>query len=130
MRTIQEIEAGVQTISLCDIDERKKNIRSMIRMLMYEIELLDSKMNDHIIYLQDNVEKNTIDNFVMPMEINSIRVGSFVRMVDRKDMYYDKIGKVVNMSDYFIVINMTFGRENEKGTYISRQQDEVCLVIT
>ena len=45
MRTIQEIEAGVQTISLCDIDERKKNIRSMIRMLMYEIELLDSKMN-------------------------------------------------------------------------------------
>lgn len=130
MRTIQEIEAGVQTISLCDIDERKKNIRSMIRMLMYEIELLDSKMNDHIIYLQDNVEKNTIDNFVMPMEINSIRVGSFVRMVDRKDMYYDKIGKVVNMSDYFIVINMTFGRENETGTYISRQQDEVCLVIT
>ena len=102
----------------------------MIRMLMYEIELLDSKMNDHIIYLQDNVEKNTIDNFVMPMEINSIRVGSFVRMVDRKDMYYDKIGKVVNMSDYFIVINMTFGRENETGTYISRQQDEVCLVIT
>ena len=130
MRTIQEIEVGVQTISLCDIDERKKNIRSMIRMLMYEIELLDSKMNDHIIYLQDNVEKNTIDNFVMPMEINSIRVGSFVRMVDRKDMYYDKIGKVVNMSDYFIVINMTFGRENETGTYISRQQDEVCLVIT
>ena len=130
MRTIQEIEAGVQTISLCDIDERKKNIRSMIRMLMYEIELLDSKMNDHIIYLQDNVEKNTIENFVMPMEINSIRVGSFVRMVDRKDMYYDKIGKVVNMSDYFIVINMTFGRENETGTYISRQQDEVCLVIT
>ena len=130
MRTIQEIEAGVQTISLCDIDERKKNIRSMIRMLMYKIELLDSKMNDHIIYLQDNVEKNTIENFVMPMEINSIRVGSFVRMVDRKDMYYDKIGKVVNMSDYFIVINMTFGRENETGTYISRQQDEVCLVIT
>ena len=130
MRTIQEIEAGVQTISLCDIDERKKNIRSMIRILMYKIELLDSKMNDHIIYLQDNVEKNTIDNFVMPMEINSIRVGSFVRMVDRKDMYYDKIGKVVNMSDYFIVINMTFGRENETGTYISRQQDEVCLVIT
>ena len=130
MRTIQEIEAGVQTISLCDIDERKKNIRSMIRMLMYEIELLDSKMNDHIIYLQDNVEKNTIENFVMAMEINSIRVGSFVRMVDRKDMYYDKIGKVVNMSDYFIVINMTFGRENETGTYISRQQDEVCLVIT
>ena len=130
MRTIQEIEAGVQTISLCDIDERKKNIRSMIRMLMYEIELLDSKMNDHIIYLQDNVEKNTIENFVMPMEINSIRVGPFVRMVDRKDMYYDKIGKVVNMSDYFIVINMTFGRENETGTYISHQQDEVCLVIT
>ena len=52
MRTIQEIENGVQTTSICDIDERKKKIRSMIQMLMYEIELLDSKMNGHIINLQ------------------------------------------------------------------------------
>ena len=96
MRTIQEIENGVQTISIYDIDKRKKNIRSMIQMLMYEIELLDSKMNGHIIYLQNHVNNVTIVNMVTPIEINNIRVGSFVRMVDRKDMYYDKIGKVVN----------------------------------
>ena len=118
MRTIQEIENGVQTISICDIDERKKNIRSMIRMLMYEIELLDSKMNGHIIYLQNHVNNVTIENVITPIEINNIRVGSFVKMVDRKDMYYDKIGKVVNMSDYFIIIDMAFGRGNAPDIYI------------
>ena len=129
MRTIQDIETGVQTMSLCDIDERKKNIRSMIRMLMYEIELLDAKMNGHIINLQNDVDDITINNMVPPIQINNIHIGSFVRMVDRKDMYYDKIGKVVNMSDYFIIINMAFGRVNERGIFISRQLDEVILVV-
>ena len=129
MRTIQDIETGVQTMSLCDIDERKKNIRSMIRMLMYEIELLDAKMNGHIINLQNDVDNITINNMVSPIQINNIHVGSFVRMLDRKDMYYDNIGKVVNMSDYFIIIDMAFGRENEPGIFISRQPDEVILVV-
>ena len=129
MRTIQDIETGVQTMSLCDIDERKKNIRSMIRMLMYEIELLDAKMNGHIINLQNDVDDITINNMVPPIQINNIHIGSFVRMVDRKDMYYDKIGKVVNMRDYFIIINMAFGRVNERGIFISRQPDEVILVV-
>ena len=40
MRTIYEIENGIQTISICDIDKQKKNIRSMIRILMYEIETI------------------------------------------------------------------------------------------
>lgn len=52
MKTIQEIESGVQSISICDIDDQKKDICSMIRMIMYEVELLDSKMNQHIVYLQ------------------------------------------------------------------------------
>ena len=129
MRTIQDIENGVQTMSICDIDERKKSIRSMIRMLMYEIELLDAKMNGHIIKLQNDVDDITINNMVPPIQINNIHIGSFVRMVDRKDMYYDKIGKVVNMSDYFIIINMAFGRVNERGIFISRQPDEVILVV-
>ena len=129
MRTIQDIETGVQTMSLCDIDERKKNIRSMIRMLMYEIELLDAKMNGHIINLQNDVDNITMNNMESPIQINNIHVGSFVRMLDRKDMYYDKIGKVVNMSDYFIIIDMAFGRENEPGIFISRQPDEVFLVV-
>ena len=129
MRTIQDIETGVQTMSICDIDERKKSIRSMIRMLMYEIELLDAKMNGHIIKLQNDVDDITINNMVPPIQINNIHIGSFVRMVDRKDMYYDKIGKVVNMSDYFIIINMAFGRVNERGIFISRQPDEVILVV-
>lgn len=130
MKTIQEIESGVQSISICDIEDRKKTIRSMIRMLMYEVELLDSKMNQHIVYLQNNVVRNTIEDLVVPMEINNIRVGSFVKMMDRKDMYYNKIGKVVNMSDFFIVINMAFGNPNETAVYISRQRDEVTLIVT
>ena len=84
----------------------------MLRMLVYEIELLDSKMNGHIIYLQNHVNNVTIENMITSIEINNIRVGSFVKMVDRKDMHYDKIGKVVNMSDYFIIIDMAFGRGN------------------
>ena len=67
---------------------------------------------------------------ITTIEINNIRVSSFVKMVDRKDMYYDKIGKVVNMSDYFIIIDMAFGRDNERGIHISRQPDEVNLVVT
>ena len=102
----------------------------MLRMLVYEIELLDSKMNGHIIYLQNHVNNVTIENMITSIEINNIRVGSFVKMVDRKDMYYDKIGKVVNMSDYFIIIDMAFGRGNEPGIYISHQPDEVNLVVT
>ena len=102
----------------------------MMRMLMYEIELLDTKMNGHIIHLQSHMEKSTTENLIVPIEISGIRVGSFVKMIDRKDMYYDKIGKVVNMSDYFLVINMAFGTHNEQGVYISHQQDEVNLVVS
>ena len=84
--------------------------------------------------MQDHVDKLIIENLVMHIEINSIRVGSFVKMVVRKDMYYDTIGKdVVTMSDYFIlVINMFFGRENEIGIYmyVPHQKDEIWLVVT
>ena len=102
----------------------------MLRMLVYEIELLDSKMNGHIIYLQNHVNNVTIENMITSIEINNIRVGSFVKMDDRKDMQYDKIGKVVNKSDYVIIIDMEFGRGNEPGVYFSHQPDEVNLVVT
>ena len=115
IRTIQEIKNGVQTVSIYDIDKRNKNIRSMIRMLMYEIELLDSKMNGYIIYLQNYVNNVTIENIITPIEINNICVGSYVKMV---------------MSDYFIIIDMAFGRDNERGIHISRQPDEINLVVT